>query len=182
MILVADMDQLVSPIYITVLWLQCWWRNLTIFFFLNRSINVGQMVGFRLVIFVFFSDRKMWTRDNKMKMKCNIIWKVMLSTCHKLKTACWMNQLTKTQDFQEITSIERERGRERERERHLLMNDPFWDNILRECYVMTLGLRICSGEGTMGYMAPECLITIKDSKELDAFSLRVVARLLMGGE
>ena len=86
------------------------------FFFLNRSINVGQMVGFRLVIFVFFSDRKMWTRDNKMKMKCNIIWKVMLSTCHKLKTACWMNQLTKTQDFQEITSIERERGRERERE------------------------------------------------------------------
>lgn len=43
------------------------------------------MVGFHSVIFVFFSDRKMWAEDNKMK---NIIWLMMLSTRHRLETAC----------------------------------------------------------------------------------------------
>ena len=46
------------------------------------------MVGFHSVMFVFFSDKKMWTEDNQMKMKHNIIWLMMLSTRHILETAC----------------------------------------------------------------------------------------------
>lgn len=85
MILVADMDLLVSPIQLSFGFDVDGEISLNNLFFLTRSINGGQMVGFHSVISVLFSDRKMWAEDNKMK---NIIWLMMLSTRHRLETAC----------------------------------------------------------------------------------------------